>query len=300
MSSSSNFFSFQGSSIYIGSGDVNRKIEAGAYSLSLDPRSGQCYLEATELAKIDKTTKTKQMTEILGVVTTFANNVTNKVFQKHNFKSKFGLLLEGPPGTGKSQTVNNAVSAFVGAGGIVVFISDNDVYYRHKAGQYLKALNTIQSETPILLVFEDIDSIPPHFEVFLTSILDGEQSPSNTFFLATTNFIENVTPRILRPGRFDLIYTVEGLDEETRKAYINDKLKEFSLKLNKAQKEEIYSLTDKFNFSEIRTFMAYLGFFGFDAKNLASKIAREPQQDVGEMDDTFAGDNGDDYDFGDD
>jgi ATP-dependent 26S proteasome regulatory subunit len=274
-----NFFRFQDQQIYIGSGNLNHQLTPGCYAMKYNNRTGEAYIEQVAAAKIDKTKVTSQMTEILGIVSNFASGVKNGLFTKHSYKSKFGLLLEGPPGTGKSQTVNNCVNAFVAAGGICVFIADNAVYHSHLAGQYLKKLNLIQPGTPILLILEDLDSVDPRLEVYLTSILDGEQSPHNTFFLGTTNFMENISKRILRPGRFDLIYKVAGLDDETRKAYINDKIEEFSLSVNDTQKEELYKLTKGFNFSEIRTFMAYLGFFGFEAKNLASKIARLDVED---------------------
>lgn len=274
-----NFFRFQDQQIYIGSGNLNHQLEQGCYAMKYNNRTGEAYIEQVAAAKIDKTKMTSQMSEILGIVTTFAKGVKENKFTKHNYKSKFGVLLEGPPGTGKSQTVNNCVESFTDAGGICVFIADNAVYHSHLAGQFLKKLNLIQPNTPILLILEDLDSIDPRLEVYLTSILDGEQSPHNTFFLGTTNFMENISKRILRPGRFDLIYKVAGLDDETRIAYIDDKIEEFSLSLDSNKKQELYDLTKGFNFSEIRTFMAYLGFFGFDAKNLASKVARLDSQD---------------------
>jgi hypothetical protein len=269
-----NFFSVQGSQIYVGSGNLNHQLTPGSYSMKYNQRQGEAYLEELACGKIDKTKVTKQMSEILNVVAKFATNVKEDRFVKLNYKSKFGLLLEGPPGTGKSQIVNVCIDGFVEAGGICVFIGDPAVYHSGIAGQFLKKINRIQPKTPILLILEDLDSVHPSLEVHLTSILDGEQAPSNTFFLGTTNFIERISARILRPGRFDLIYKVEALDDETRKAYINDKVTDFELKFTEAQLEKIYKLTEKYTFAEIRTYMAYIGFFGFNAKNLASKIAR--------------------------
>lgn len=269
-----NFFRLQDQQVYIGSGNLNQKLDPGVYTMKYNPRQSEVFIEAAAAAKIDKTSKTKQLVEILGIVSKFSQNVKSGLFDKHEFKSKFGIMLEGPPGTGKSQTVNNCANQFVADGGIVVFIGDNAVIHSGMAGQYLKKLNSIQPSTPILLVLEDIDSLPPQLEVYLTSILDGEQSPSNTFFLGTTNFVSQISQRILRPGRFDLIYKIAGLDSKTRIKYINDKLKEFSINVSEEEKALLHSTTDGYSFAEIRTFMAYVGFFGFEAKDLASKIAR--------------------------
>jgi hypothetical protein len=274
-----NFYSIQGSQIYMGSGNLGHKLNAGLYSMKYNARQGEAFIEQIPSSKSDKTKLTAQMSEITAIVSSFAKNVQQDSFSKQGWKSKFGLLLEGPPGTGKSQIVSVCTDSFVEAGGIVVFIGDNAVLHSGIAGQYIKKINRIQPSTPILFVLEDVDGIPPQLEVHLTSILDGEQSPSNTFFLGTTNFLENITPRILRPGRFDLIYKVNALDDATRKSYIDDKIASFKLKLNKAKRQEMYDLTKGYTFAEIRTYMAYVGFFGFEAKNLAAKIARLDAQD---------------------
>ena len=276
---SKNFYRFSDQRVFVGAGNLDQKLSSGSYAMKYDRQSGEAYIEMVANSKIDKTSKTDQMEEILGVVKSFANNVITDKFAQHSYKSKFGILLEGPPGTGKSQIVNCCVEAFIAAGGLVVFIADPAVYHSHLAGQYLKKLNTIEPNLPLMVILEDLDSVNPQLEVYLTSILDGEQSPMNTFFLGTTNFMENISKRILRPGRFDLIYKVDGLSDEVRKRYIDEKIVEFNLKLTNKKTEEIYTLTEGYNFSEIRTYMAYIGFFGFEAKNLANKIARLDKED---------------------
>lgn len=273
-----NFYRFQDQRVYIGAGNLDQRLTPGCYQMKLCRQSGEVYIEQMQSAKIDKTSYTPQMNEILGITNCFAKNVISGKFQKHSYKSKFGLLLEGPPGTGKSQTVNVATDGFIEAGGIVVFVSDENVYRGCAAGMYLKKLNAIEPNMPIMLVLEDLDSLQPYNEVFVTSILDGEQSPQNTFFLGTTNFLQRISERMKRPGRFDLIYKVDGLSDEMRKAYILDKVKEFELQYSKADLDKIFSLTNGYNFSEIRTYMSYVGFFGFNYEHLAGKITRLSSQ----------------------
>jgi SpoVK/Ycf46/Vps4 family AAA+-type ATPase len=274
-SKNKNFYRIQDTRVYIGAGNLDQKLSPGSYSMKYDRNTGEVYIEQNAVASIDKTQKTTQMNEIINITTTFAANVNSGKFVKHSYKSKFGILLEGPPGTGKSQTVNCCINAFVEAGGIVIFVADNQVYSGGNAGNYLKKLNSIDANLPLMLILEDLDSVHPAFEVYLTSILDGEQSPKNTFFLGTTNYLAKISKRILRPGRFDLIYKVDGLTDVMRLQYIKDKANEFELFLTPEKVEEMFKLTDKYNFSEIRTFMAYIGFFGFDASSLAAKISRQ-------------------------
>jgi hypothetical protein len=269
-----NFYRIQDTRVYIGAGNLDQKLSAGSYSMKYDRNTGEVYIEQNAVASIDKTQKTAQMNEIINIVTTFADNVNTGKFVKHSYKSKFGILLEGLPGTGKSQTVNCCINAFVDAGGIVVFVADNTVYSGGNAGNYLKKLNSIDANLPLMVVLEDLDSVHPSMEVYLTSILDGEQSPKNTFFLGTTNYLQQISKRVLRPGRFDLIYKVDGLSDAMRRQYITEKCAEFELNLSVEKSDEMFTLTAGYNFSEIRTFMAYVGFFGFEAKSLAAKISR--------------------------
>lgn len=272
--SSKNFYRFADQKVYIGAGNVDQKLSGGVYQMKLCRQTGEAYIEQVAVGSKDATSVTGQMQEIVGVTKKFAENVVNNKFKEHTYKSKFGMLLEGPPGTGKSHIVDCCVNEFTKAGGIVIFISDERTYIGGQAGQFFKKLNTIEPNLPLMIILEDLDAIQPHLEVYLTSILDGEQSPLNTLFLGTTNFIERLSPRIRRPGRFDIIYKVDGLSDSLRRKYITGKLKEFNMTSTKEAVKEIYDLTNGYNFSEIRTFMAYLCFFGFDAKNLASKITR--------------------------
>lgn len=300
MSKNKNFYRIQDQRVYIGAGNLDQKLSPGSYSMKYDRNTGEVYIEQNAVASIDKTQKTAQMNEIIGIVTTFASNVNSGKFVKHSYKSKFGVLLEGPPGTGKSQTVNCCINSFVEAGGIVIFVADNTVYHGGQAGNYLKKLNSIDSGLPLMVVLEDLDSVHPNMEVYLTSILDGEQSPKNTFFLGTTNFLGQISKRILRPGRFDLIYKVEGLSDAMRRQYIDEKVAEFELKLDVAAVDEMFTLTTGYNFSEIRTFMAYVGFFGFETKSLAAKISRQDKSTSATFDDGMGGLGMLDLDMGDD
>ena len=271
-SSVESFYTLQGSKIYISTGNLGQKLAPGAYSMKYCRNSGEVYLAPAETAKIDDTTLTKQMKEIIGIATTFIEGVATKSIEGHGYKTKFGMLLQGPPGTGKSQTTNVVSAEFIKHGGIVIGIADHEVLDAG-AGEYMKRINTIQPDLPILSILEDLDGYPDYVERELTSILDGEQSPQNILFMGTTNFAENISDRLKRPGRFDLIYTVEGMTTTIRKKYITSKLKQFGKSTAKAQMTEYMEITKEYNFAELRTFMAYIGIFGFDAKSIAAKLS---------------------------
>ena len=267
------FYDLSGEKIYISTGNLGQKLQAGSYAMKYCRNRGEVYLKPAEVADIDDTTTTKQMKEIMGICTKFIAGVDSKSIEKLGYKTKFGLLLKGPPGTGKSQTTNVAAATFIKHGGIVINIADEEVL-DEGAGDYIKRINTIQPDLSILLLLEDLDGYPDYIERSLTSILDGEQSPQNILFMGTTNFCDNISERLLRPGRFDIIYTVEGMSASVRRTYITSKLKAFSKKTSVTQMKEYMLVTKDYNFAELRTFMAYIGIFGFDARQIASKLSR--------------------------
>ena len=65
------------------------------------------------------------------------------------------------------------------------------------------------------------------------------------------------------------------MSKEVRKAYITKALTNFGKKVTVKQMKEYMEVTKDYNFAELRTFMAYIGIFGFDVKNIASKLARQ-------------------------
>lgn len=290
--SQQNFYSFSGSRVYIQSGDTKATLNPGNYSIKYCRNTGELYLKQEANTQTDDTLATPILGEINGILTKFYNGVIDDTFIKAGYKPKFGVLLEGPPGTGKSQTMSTLQNNFIAMGGLIINVSDYEVLDDHMLGKFLKKINTIQNKLPLMVNFEDIDRVNDYQEVFLTSILDGEQSPTNTIFFATTNFQYQIADRLKRPGRFDFIYTIDKLSEEIRIAYINKKLLDFGLQLEEDKLQEIYTLTAKYNFSEIRTFMAYHAFYGFSPAVVAEKLKgriSDQSQDDGESSETPVG-----------
>lgn len=267
------FYTVQGDRTYVSTGNLGQKLGPAGYTMKYCRNTGEPYLKPNEIARIDDTTHTKQMKEIMGICTNFIDGVNSNSIADLGYKTKFGILLEGPPGTGKSQTINVAAQTFIDNGGIVVGIADEEVL-EYGAGDYLKRVNSIQPDLPILVILEDLDGYNDYIERTLTSFLDGENSPQNVLFMGTTNFCSNISERLKRPGRFDIIYTVEGMTTAVRRKYIKDKLKTFGRKVTKVQMEEFMSVTKEYNFAQLRTFMAYIGVFGFDAKTMAERMAK--------------------------
>lgn len=135
---------------------------------------------------------------------------------------KGGVLIYGPPGSGKSCTIKIATNKMVERGG-VVFYGSNPVYL----ADFLVKFAKIEPNRKSVVVFEDIDSLVENYgEAGYLDLLDSANSINNVFFIATTNYPERLDPRIYnRPGRFSHVIKIGLPSAVTRTAYLKAILK---------------------------------------------------------------------------
>ena len=138
-------------------------------------------------------------------------------FRELGFLWKRGILLWGPPGSGKTSTVQQLAKQIVDMGGISIYCT----YPSHDA-EGLRILRTIEPNRPIVVIMEDIDAIINcHGEADLLSMLDGELQIDNVVFVATTNYPERLDNRIVnRPSRFDERIKIGMPNAECRSVYL--------------------------------------------------------------------------------
>lgn len=129
---------------------------------------------------------------------------------------KRGYLMHGPPGTGKSATVQMVVDEL---------IKEHNAIVPNTSGCVQEHIDAIRSlvgpERLIVGVIEEIDESTGRDTL---SMLDGTRC-TNVVFLATTNFLDKLPARIKkRPGRFDRVVDVAEYPEESRRAYFTGRV----------------------------------------------------------------------------
>lgn len=143
-------------------------------------------------------------------------------FRKYGFLWKRGILLWGPPGSGKTSTVQLMCADIIKRGGIAV-----SIYNPSLSAAGLHIMRKIEPKRPIVAILEDIDAIVARCgESELLALLDGEQQIDNVVYLATTNYPQRLDYRLVnRPSRFDVIEKIGMPNAAARAMYLEAKSK---------------------------------------------------------------------------
>lgn len=130
---------------------------------------------------------------------------------------KRGLLLYGPPGSGKTSAVQLMAAHMIHEmQGIVVMVNEPRI-----TALALGLVRGLEPNRPIILLYEDIDAMVEIYgEAGLLALLDGELQVGSVVNVATTNYPERLDHRFTdRPGRFDRIALVGMPQKAAREAY---------------------------------------------------------------------------------
>ena len=137
---------------------------------------------------------------------------------------KAGVMIYGPPGSGKSSTIKLVSAKLVERGGSVFFSSGHPIVTMN----WLQDFARVEPNRKCIVILEDIDSLIQNFgESQYLEMLDSAKTIDNVLFIATTNYPENLDPRIYnRPGRFSHVIKIGLPPDETRRAYLKAILKD--------------------------------------------------------------------------
>lgn len=225
-------------------GDVVKVLPPGYYGIA-ESMTGGLYFEKrptkTEELMIFPDSGSKRVVEEIENFWGLENR-----FKDDGIPYKRGILLYGPPGSGKTCTLRIVVENLTKKHeGIVV-----DFPGPHAFVEGYKIIRQIHPSMPLIIMMEDLDAILMRSsESDVLNLLDGMHDIDKTIFLATTNYPEKLGSRIMnRPSRFDKRIFIDMPNAESREMFIRSKLIKEDEKIIKQWVED----TDGFSIAHIK------------------------------------------------
>ncbi len=166
-----------------------------------------------------------QVQHVLNMIRHFLSAKGRAFHAKHGIPYHLGLLLEGPPGNGKSSFIL-ALASQLGAN-VRRLVLKTSYMDDSILGCLMKGSHT--DDPPCIIVLEDIDCLTDSrtsdetstskegtSRVTLSGLLnalDGLGAPENAIIVMTTNHAERLDPALIRPGRVDYRMRFENPDD---------------------------------------------------------------------------------------
>ncbi len=245
----------------LGELNVKSKLESGYYDLNVD-MFGNFHFVKNNIRLDGLVDFGKGVSDIITKEINLFWDSEEK-FRKINKSIKIlykrGILMYGPPGCGKSSMIAMIMNDVVKRDGIALRFSEPNL-----TTTAINVIRQIQPKTKIMIVLEDIDSYINNMgEHSILNMLDGVDTIlDSVIFLATTNYKETLSKRLLRPSRFDLKIEMDYPDVELRKRYLLELFKAIDFVdnkfLDKASKD-----TQGFSFADLKELFISTKVFGY-------------------------------------
>lgn len=185
-------------------------------------------------------------------------------FRAHGFLYKRGILMWGPPGSGKTCTLQLILNTLMAENESVGVLIDRP----NIASQCLQSLRRIEPDRQLVAILEDLDALCDRYgESEYLALLDGEAQVDNVIWIGTTNYPERLDLRFVdRPSRFDTIRYIGMPTAEARRMYFNVKAPEVK------NVEEYVASSEGYSIAHLRELVILTQCFELSLKDACARL----------------------------
>ena len=211
---------------------MTKKMGSGSMMFGMGKSNAKVYVKATDGIKFDDVEGVDEAEESLQEIVDYLHDPAK--YREIGAKMPKGVLLVGPPGTGKTM-----LSKAVAGEAEVPFFSISgsefvEMFVGMGASKVRDLFQQAKEKAPCIVFIDEIDAIGKkrdggkfggndEREQTLNQLLtemDGFESSGGVMILAATNRPESLDPALTRPGRFDRRVPVELPDLKGREAIL--------------------------------------------------------------------------------
>ncbi|KAF9014894.1 AAA family ATPase [Cyathus striatus] len=181
-----------------------------------------------------------------------------ELFRHFGLKPPRGILLHGPPGTGKTHLARAIASSTYSSVLVINGPELSSAYHGETESKLRDVFKQAREKSPCIVILDEVDALVPRREdsaggevekrvvATLLTILDGiegeGEDEGRVVVIGTTNRPNAIDPALRRPGRFDKEIEIGIPDAEARCSILNVLL---SKTPHSISPEEVYALASR-------------------------------------------------------
>lgn len=179
-------------------------------------------------------------------------------------KHRRGIILHGPPGTGKTSMIRGLFPLFAKHNAVTIVDCNADWLQNG----VIPVIRRNDPDRPIVLYFDEFDKNARHSHSELLMLLDGMGSPDHLLTIGCTNHIDRIPPQMrCRPSRFSLVLEVKELDARIRMHLVTSKY----AMLDRQTQRFVVEITQKYPIDYLEE-ACKLALMGYDPDEIRDRI----------------------------